>query len=227
MENKEYETLKRAKYYIECLADGIDPITNKKVNENDVVNNVKVSRCLHFVKDVLDENIKNYKVKKIPFNITKEQLVNFEYVENINISKITAYINDFIDDGMEKLKVVTITKWLFNNGYLTNEEKRKLPTKKGIELGLTVEDRVNFNGIHYQVVLYSIDMQKIIISNIENIVLCANDLLWNIELDKQLVSLYRNKMTISDIAKQLNTNQQDIIRRLNYLKNEYKSSKNN
>lgn len=225
MENKEFETLKKAKYYIECLADGIDPITNKKVNENDVVNNVKVSRCLHFVKDVLDENIKNYKTLKIPFRITKEQLANFNYVENDKISSITSKINTYInEDHMEKLKAVTLTKWLNNNGYLDN----RLPGRKGIEHGLTVVDRENAKtGLPFKMVLYSIDVQKIIVSNIENIVLCTNDLLWNIELDKQLVSLYRNKMTISDIAKQLNTNQQDIIRRLNYLKNEYKSSKNN
>ena len=53
----EIEILRHAKSYIDKLAKGINPITDQAVNENDVVNNVRVSRCLFYVSDVLDKVI--------------------------------------------------------------------------------------------------------------------------------------------------------------------------
>lgn len=49
----------RAKIYIEKLANGINPLTDDNVPEGDIVNNVKISRCLFFVSDVLEKVIEN------------------------------------------------------------------------------------------------------------------------------------------------------------------------
>ena len=49
----ELETIARAKMYIDKLANGINPLDDTAVAENDVVNNVRISRCLFFVSDTL------------------------------------------------------------------------------------------------------------------------------------------------------------------------------
>ena len=41
------------------LAKGIDPITGSEAPENDVINNLRVSRCLFYVADVLGRVIEN------------------------------------------------------------------------------------------------------------------------------------------------------------------------
>ena len=41
----ELDTMKHAKEYIDKLANGIDPFTDKPVPDDDIVNNVKLSRC--------------------------------------------------------------------------------------------------------------------------------------------------------------------------------------
>ena len=43
------ETIKRAKLYMEKLANGIDPITDKEAPEDDIINNVRLSRCFFYV----------------------------------------------------------------------------------------------------------------------------------------------------------------------------------
>ena len=51
----EIDKLKRAQFIIEKLANGIDPITEKLVPEDDTVNNVKISRCFFYVSDILKD----------------------------------------------------------------------------------------------------------------------------------------------------------------------------
>lgn len=41
----ELETMKHAKEYIDKLANGIDPFTDKPVPDGDIINNVKLSHA--------------------------------------------------------------------------------------------------------------------------------------------------------------------------------------
>ena len=81
MEN--LETLRRAKYYIDSLANGLNHLDNKPVPETDIVNNVRVSRCFFYVSDVLRKVIENGGVKdkehKQTFYISDEALDGFDY----------------------------------------------------------------------------------------------------------------------------------------------------
>ena len=45
----EQEKLHRAKHYIDSLANGVNPLDGTPIPEQDIVNNVKISRCLFFV----------------------------------------------------------------------------------------------------------------------------------------------------------------------------------
>ena len=66
------ELLKHAKYYIEKMANGVNPLTNEIVPDDDLINNVRISRCLFYVNNILgkvidNEGIKNKRIKKDSF----------------------------------------------------------------------------------------------------------------------------------------------------------------
>lgn len=55
----ELDTMKHAKEYIDKLANGIDPFTDKPVPDDDIINNVKLSRCFFYISGVLAKVIEN------------------------------------------------------------------------------------------------------------------------------------------------------------------------
>lgn len=55
----ELETLERARMYMEKLANGINPIDGVPAPDEDVINNVRLSRCFFYVADVLRQVIDN------------------------------------------------------------------------------------------------------------------------------------------------------------------------
>lgn len=61
----EQEKLHRAKHYIDSLANGLNPLDGTLIPEQDVVNNVKISRCLFFVSDVLRKQLDGHEPKKV------------------------------------------------------------------------------------------------------------------------------------------------------------------
>lgn len=91
----EIEKITKAKMYIEKLANGENPINNQKVADNDVVNNIEVTRCLFYVANILGDIVRNkgkFKLDmpvKVPFTVSQEQLDKFEFSETpITISEI-------------------------------------------------------------------------------------------------------------------------------------------
>ncbi len=50
---EEVEKMLHAKKYIDQLANGINPLTGEAVAEDDIVNNVRLSRCFFYVSDLL------------------------------------------------------------------------------------------------------------------------------------------------------------------------------
>ena len=177
----EIEKLQRAKLYIEKLANGIDPITDSPVGDNDCVNNVRIARCFFYISGILDGVIQNGgyvgkkpSVSKQKFNLTAEQLADFQYSEiPITISEITNRINAMVKDDMTKLKSSSISSFLVENGILeeielSNGKKRKVPTQKGSIFGITTEVRIGTYG-PYHVNLYNDAAQHCIIDNMDQI----------------------------------------------------------
>lgn len=175
----EIETLKRAKMYIDDLANGVNPLDKLPVSENDIINNVRISRCLHYVSDVLEKVIakggfeKKPKIKKVPFALTDDQIAAFEYSEQpLRITEMIGRINDLIDiETMKHLKITSITEWLIDTDLLCNVtlsggKRSKRPTEKGLQLGITEEKRIGMYG-EYTAVLYNRNAQQFIMENIE------------------------------------------------------------
>ena len=101
----ELEKIERAKMYMDKLANGINPIDDTMAPDDDLINNVRLSRCFFFVSDVLRQVIENggtktavnKKSKKLPLADTIEHIIGeilSEYGEQSSILLIGRYNYD-------------------------------------------------------------------------------------------------------------------------------------
>lgn len=109
----ELEIMQQAMEFVEKLANGIDPITGREVPKGDVVNNVRVSRYLFYVADVLRQVIDNDGVyvereaapkrimkrsEKAPSVLSLEDRERYPFEnEPVTVSVIAQRLNAFID----------------------------------------------------------------------------------------------------------------------------------
>ena len=175
----EIEKIELAKEYILKLANGISPLDDSLIKDDDIVNNVKLSRCFFFVGDILNQVLQNGGTKKIkektkiPFEITQEQLLNFQYSETpITVTELVKRIYDATgNSNMTGLTYKKVNQWLINAGMLeyNEEDKSKYPTEAGKMVGLSVRVGYSYHRV-YKVVTFNIDAQRLILDNIEDIV---------------------------------------------------------
>lgn len=132
------ELLKHAKVYIDKMASGINPLTDEAVKEDDLLNNIRIARCLFYVSSVLADVLTNSrsnskKINKIPFYLEEEIVQKYDYSdEYLSISKIVSQINRLKqNDNMSNLKATDVCLWLLNIGLLkeieSNGKKVKIP----------------------------------------------------------------------------------------------------
>ena len=177
----ELEIMIHAKTYLDKLANGINPLTDEALPETDIVNQIRISRCLFYVSDVLRQVIekgglkKAPKAGKIPFELSAEQINRFQVFEQpIFISAITERINSLIEnENMRRLSHRSITAFLEREGYLVqyNDSQGKTkrePTDRGIGLGISTEERNSLRG-DYKVVLYDQNAQQYILDHMNQI----------------------------------------------------------
>lgn len=235
----ELETLQRAKMYLDKLANGIDPLTDSPVPENECINQVRISRCLFYVSDVLRKLIDNggniekpQKIKKTSFSITQEELKRYPFDEiPIPVSEITKKINDLVvSETTTKLKHSSITSFLMQEGFLVEREfaegkKSKFPTKQGKSIGISREERQGQNGPYY-VTVYNADAQRFILDNLYAIIELntpqkeSADLQWQPwtpNYDEALIDLYNKQVPLSEIAVTLKRTETAIRARLKRL----------
>ena len=181
----ELEIMKRAQMYIESLAKGIDPLSGQPVKDDDIINNVRISRCLFYVSDILKKNIENggtavkhtnVSGQKEYFSLTAEQIDALTPNEQrLSAARITSYINTFIDtDRMQKLTATSLVAWLMEAGFLcemTDEhgKKRKVPTENGLMTGMEESVFRTETGINQKYVTYDENAQQFIFDNISSI----------------------------------------------------------
>lgn len=178
------ELLRHAKDYIDKMANGMNPLTNENVPETDLLNNIKISRCLFYVSGVLQGLLNGgdqaragvqprRMVRKSEFSITEEELSRYEFSqEPLTVSELTHRINSLVDlEVMKPLHYRTVTEWLSSIGLLEEKERptgglTKRPTESGEQLGIKVEERVGIDGNVYYVNIYDIQAQQYIIANL-------------------------------------------------------------
>lgn len=64
----ELEKLLYTKDFIDKLADGVNPLTDERIPEGDLLNNIRISRCMFYVSEILrklvcGESFEGIKVK--------------------------------------------------------------------------------------------------------------------------------------------------------------------
>ena len=239
----ELETMQRAKMYLDKLANGINPLNDQPVADGDCINQVRISRCLFFVSDILRQviehggiAIKAEKTKKAAFSISQGALQRFPISPTpIPVSEITKRINELIDpDSMKKLKYTSIMAFMVRSGFLAQAESAdgkmiRYPTVEGASIGILSEERVGQNGT-YHVTVYNTDAQQFILDNIDAVIEINNqkqtnkehdlDLQgqpWTDNYDEVLVDLYRKNVPVSEIAVTLKRTEGGIRARLKKL----------
>lgn len=116
----ELEKIIYTKGFVDKLANGINPLDGTDIPQNDLFNEVRISRCMFYISNLLDEIIQNVGMKKksdrknnkLLLKITKKQANQINFPEElITVSNITKEINEIIDiDIYKKLKVTSITE---------------------------------------------------------------------------------------------------------------------
>ena len=177
----EIEKIEYAKSFIDKLANGINPLDDTLIKDDDVVNHVRLSRCFFYVSDVLRQVIENGGINKkkgsrLHFELSIEDRSKFPYSDSpIAISEIAKRLNSLInDEAMRKISHRDLTNWLLSVGMLQETtaykgKTTKHPTEQGNGIGITTEQRTGQHGI-YTVILYNKDAQGFIVDNLEAIV---------------------------------------------------------
>ena len=237
----ELEKIERAKMYMDKLANGINPIDGSAVPSDDIINNIRISRCFFFVSDVLRQVIENggvqspkkakkeKKEKKVPLQIPFEKRNSFAFSETpITVSEIAQRVNVLIDsDKMRKLSYIGIVTWLTELGMLTwantaDGKKTKHPTPSGGEAGISLEHRNGPQG-PYQVVVYNLNAQRFILDNLDAVIDAENmdaelkNRPWTSAHEECLIDLYKKGVPLSEIAITLKRNTSAVRSRLKKL----------
>lgn len=178
------EKLRKVKQCIDSLAEGLNPFTGQPLPEEDIVNDVRVSRSLFLASAFLQEQMqgktekKNGKKQAFRLSLEERERVEFSF-RPISASELARRMNNAA--GAQDCKKITyrqITDWLVEVGMLKLVENvagtQRRPTESGKKMGISVESRIGQSG-PYQVVLYSAEAQRFIVDNVDAIMAFALD----------------------------------------------------
>ncbi|MBR1673663.1 MAG: hypothetical protein IJ703_01770 [Eubacterium sp.] len=177
--------LETAIVYLQRIAEGRNPVNNMPVEDDSVINNPNVVRCMFFVKEVLEELKRNdgYIGKKPRTNKGKDKpdyplevLLDFHYTGDKSITKFVDQLNSMTDTTVcKKITFMSIRSWLKKNGYLSEEndkykgKKSTIVTSKGTEVGIKSELRKDSRGVDYMYISYGREAQELIVANMDKI----------------------------------------------------------
>lgn len=179
MKEFDKKTLETAIIYVKRLAEGNNPINNQPMEEDTVLNNPNVIRCMYFVREVLEEVYNNNGATKKKAEKTasaietfpREVLSQYSYREDKSIQNIISQIYEPVrSKGLKMLSGKVINDRLMANGYITEvyseefNKNVKVPTEKGIKVGMRAE-RVEYPGRTFISIFYNKEGQEFLIAN--------------------------------------------------------------
>ena len=185
MEVVDTRKLEIAIQYLQRITEGHNPVNNIPVDDDSVIKNPNVVRCMLFIKEVLEEVKRNdgYIGRRPRTNRDSskqeyplEALKEFRYSEDKSVTRLVDQINNLADMTVyQKITYIPITAWLKQNGYLGEEQteengkKRTVVTDKGRETGIKSELRRNAKDQEYVYITYGRTAQEFIVSNMDKI----------------------------------------------------------
>lgn len=152
----------------------MNPIDGSTLPDNDIVNNVRISRCLFFVSNLLEDIGKKKTSSKKQydqeFQLTPEIASNVYVAEKTGIAMFVKEINKVIPENMKPLSASKVTQWLVSVGYLEERErtdghKYKAPTELGTSIGITSVWKDGTQG-QYLAVSYDANAQLFLLENL-------------------------------------------------------------
>ena len=174
---EDLELLAWAQNYVEKMANGINPLDGSVIEDDSVLNNVRVSRCLFYVSGILKEIIakggltKKNKSKAFVYDAIKASTVKID-TRPIALSEIIRNIKDVFTD----CKVPTFRKMaelLKAKGILIdNPEKggtHYVASPQAAVSGVWTEIAVNGTGKEYWRTLYDENGQRLVIAALAEI----------------------------------------------------------
>ena len=185
----ESEKIAYAKSFIDKLANGINPLDDTPIPDDNIINNVRLSRCFFYISGILQKDIereerklpKGKKPGRLPFSISAEKLERFEFSSiPISATAITRKLNwlvmeDIAEKRIARLKYRQLTQWLIDIGMIENRKwgdygkTKKFPTAAGEEIGLVLQFWENY-GRKAPVIFFTESAQRFVIDNIEGLI---------------------------------------------------------
>lgn len=184
----ELEKIQYTKSFVDQMANGVNPITGEPIPETDLLRHERISRCMQYVSNILQQTIIKTEAEQqreqvrrllsdrpsfaLPYEKRKQILL---FDSPVSVKQIVKQINDQIEDpNMRRLQSKQVIEWLAVTGMLAvkNDQKGipiKYPTEKGKQLGITPEYR-SARGETYLVAVYSREAQQFIIDNLDAII---------------------------------------------------------
>ena len=180
MKEFDQKALETAIIYVKRLAEGNNPINNQPLEEDTVLNNPNVIRCMYFVKEVLEEVYENNNKAKKSISKSRENAIKtfpeevlekFEYREDKGIASLISQIYEPVKGkGYKQVSPVIVNNRLIANGFIAEvyseefHKNIKVPSDKGIAIGMRSE-RLEYPGNSYMSIYYNKQAQEFLVSN--------------------------------------------------------------
>ena len=208
------EKITYAKSFIDKLANGVNPLDGTEINEGDIVNNVRISRCLFFVSEVLQRVIDESEVSQT-LDDSEDSGLTEEIFTPCSIPLTPPELARRIGNSAGNIRVsgASIGKWLYSIGFIDTTEvapgkKVMVPTDHGKEMGITNSIENKGRGPRVQYFLDE-NAQQFVYDNIEAVIDFRAQLrgnkgkTWTAEDDEKLTQMYENGVAIKDMANEL------------------------
>lgn len=172
----ELEKIKRAKMFMDKLSEGYDPIKDEEV-EDSIIGEEAFRNCFTYVSRILQRVIDNNGVigeqlRTRPFVIETEQMDRIEVSDRpVGVSELVKRINSVIDRDVIPVSNYAVNRWLSAQGLITQKEGSRgiISTPAGEEMGIITVTRSSFDGREYRQNQYDLEMQRLVISHITEI----------------------------------------------------------
>lgn len=181
------DLLRRAKYYMDRMSLGENPVTELPFGADSEINGENFRRCFKYISSVLNEEITRRTERSKPTKYAfRENRSDFYLSDDmkrtvhissdpVGINTVAARINDVIDqNSMKGVSGGKLAEFLVKMGFLQIEENAdggriRTATLKGKAAGIVTTDKTDSVGKAYRQNLYSEEMQRLLIENINEI----------------------------------------------------------
>ena len=178
----ELETIVFTKGFIDKMAQGINPINGEKLPATDLLNNVRVSRCLYLVSDYLRQIIENGGLHVdpprrscVPFALSPEAVVQFPFSDTpLTLQDLVNRLNSLTGrSDMASLHPQSLTAALAEKGLLEVSVQAKTQTvsvtQEGLAAGLLMQEK-RLAGSVCQVLTLDLQAQALVLDLLPRII---------------------------------------------------------